>query len=159
MGFAGVLLLGCSALDLEETEPPPIPEDFPQLGRTGGGAVELVVDGERYDDGATCSHGVSLEGSSVRFELSVALLEISVTGRGLREYSSEWDEVEAEWGVSPEAFATGPDCGVSRVDFAGASTYEDAFGEAEATWGTVQLVLCNASGERREVSGKFSCTL
>ena len=154
-----MLVLGCVAFDLEETEPPPIPEDFPQLGTTDGGAVELVVDCERYDDGAICRHGMVFGGSSVRFQLAVDLLEVSVAGRDLREYSSESAEVEAKWGLGPEAFATSPDCGVSRVDFAGASTYDDVFGETEATWGTVQLVLCVASGQAREGSGEFSCTL
>ena len=160
LGATAVLgcgLAGCGSLS-ESAEAPDIPEDFPQLTVLDSARVDLVVDGEGFEDTGLCRHGATLEAAGVRFSVSVGFFEVSVTGRGIESYSSEAGEVTASW-VGPEDYESSPECGESVVRFEGEEPFDGIRGDEVATWGTLQLILCDETGDVLEVSGKFSCAL
>lgn len=153
---------GCGVADavssFESTEDPDIPEDFPQLEELESARIDVVVDGEGYEDEGQCRHGPTIEATGVRFNLSVGFFDVSVTGRELDLYSSEAEQVVASW-VGPDSYESSPECGESVVRFEGEEPFDGIRGDEVATWGTLQLVLCNEVGDVLEVSGKFSCAL
>ncbi len=81
-----------------------------------------------------------------------------MTGREIDRYSSEAGQVTASW-AGPVSFTSSPECGESVVRFEGEEPFDGITGDEVATWGTLQLVLCNEVGDVLEVSGKFSCAL
>lgn len=161
LAVGGTALLGCGLVDgasSESAEAPDIPEDFPQLTVVESARVDLVVDGEGFEDKGLCRHGATTEAAGVRFSVSVGFFEVSVTGRGIESYSSDADQVTASW-VGPETYESSPECGESVVRFEGEEPFDGIRGDEVATWGTLQLILCDETGDVLEVSGKFSCAL
>lgn len=158
--FSGLLCFaGCGLVDSLTPDPPPIPGDYPQLGEYDDSRIDVVVDGTPLDATGYCSYDDSgIDETKLRFDLHADFLDISTRARDVGEYSSRADEVEASWYESEE-FASGPGCGESIVNFDGEKGYDGLTDDAVATWGTLQLVLCNEAGDRIEVSGKFSCAL
>ncbi len=160
-GFVLALAGGCGLADAvssDSSEAPEIPDDFPQLEALDSARVDIVVDGEGYEDEGQCSHGPTIDATGVRFRVTVGFFEVSVTGREIDRYSSEADQVSASW-VGPETYTSSSECGESVVRFEGEEPFDGITGDEVATWGTLQLVLCNDLGEVLEVSGKFSCAL
>lgn len=159
LGAAGV---GCGLADavspLDSPDAPDIPEDFPQLEALDSARIDVVIDGEAFDDEGLCSHGTTVDATGARFKVSVGFFDVSVTGRGIGRYSSEADEVTASW-AGPDRYESSLECGESVVRFEGEEPFDGISGDEVATWGTLQLVLCNETGEVLEVSGKFSCAL
>lgn len=158
--FSGALCLGgCGLVDSLSPDPPPVPSDYPQLGEYEDARIDVVVEGTPLDATGSCDFDESgIDETKLRFSLRADYLDFSARMRDIGEYSSRADEVEATWDES-EMYESGPGCGESLVNFDGEKGYDGITKDAVATWGTVQLVLCNDAGDVIEVSGKFSCAL
>jgi len=157
--LVALCLSACGLVDALSPETPDIPDDYPQLGEFESARIDVVIDGTPLDDTGYCSYDDSgIDEDKLRFDLDVDFLDLEVREREEGEYSSAAGEVEASWSESG-SFHSSASCGESVVRFDGERGYEGISGDEIATWGTVQLVLCDDAGERVEVSGKFSCAL
>lgn len=154
-----VAFTGCGLVDSLTPDDPDIPGDYPQLSSTDDARIDVVVDGTPLDATGYCSFDDSgIDDEKLRFSLDADFLDFDVRDRSEGEYSSRAQEVEARWTESG-TYASSSACGESLVNFDGEKAYDGLTGDEVATWGTVQLVLCNDAGEQIEVSGKFSCSL
>lgn len=158
LGLVG--LSACGIVDSLSPEGPDVPEGYPQLGAYDGARIDVAVDGVPLDATGFCAFDESgVDEDKLRFSLDVDHLRLSVRARDEGEYSSEADEVTARWNEAG-VFDTSPDCGESLVNFDGEKPYDGPVGDEVATWGTLQLVVCDEdTGEELEVSGRFSCNL
>ncbi len=144
--------------DVDSNDAPEIPADFPQLSEVESARIVAVVDGQPFEDAGLCRYGSTLGEAGPRFVLNVGAFEVSVAGREVGTYSSDAEEVTAVW-LGVEQHDSGPECGDSVVRFEGEQEYDGIRDDELATWGTLQLILCNWQGDMLEVSGKFSCAL
>ncbi|MBV1857227.1 MAG: hypothetical protein KUG77_02365 [Nannocystaceae bacterium] len=151
-------MFGCGPEEELSSASPDIPVDFPQLDSLEPARIDVVVDGEGYEGRGFCSHGPTVDATGIRFSLNIGFFAVSVTGRGIERYSSAADQVTASW-AGVETYESSSKCGESVVWFEGEEPFDGIRGDEVATWGTLQLVLCDGSGDRLEVSGKFSCAL
>jgi|GEM_PF-2072486 len=158
--FAGSLSLvgaGCGLVDSLTPDEPEVPGDYPQLGSSGGARIDVVIDGTPLDAEGSCSYDDSgIDEEKLRLSINVDHLDVEVRDREIGEYSSRADEVVADW-YETESFESSPACGELLVNIDGEKSFEGLLGQELASWGTLQLVLCNEAGDRMEVSGKFSC--
>ncbi len=159
LALGSIAVAGCGLGEVSSlSDTPDIPDEFPQLDPLDSARIDVVIDGDAYDDEGLCRHGPTTEAAGVRFRVSVGFFEVSVVGRDIEQYSSNAGQITASWG-GPDTYVSSLECGESVVRFAGEDFFEGISGEEVATWGTLQLVLCNELGEQLEVSGKFSCVL